>query len=173
MRINFLFVFFSLVVGFSFLGCSSTSKIATNETVEAQNDFVASQFPNIKMNSNLRLTVLDENNPLKINTPTFLSLENLSENSIFFAPETDIHLFISNGVEYVPLNNPISYGDPSEETLMPVGKSGAVTVVMVAPEITETDRLAQILVVVVSTVKRFGMKTDEKVGTYIEIILPP
>jgi hypothetical protein len=53
------------------------------------------------------------------------------------------------------------------------GKSGSITGFSVDPKITETNQPAQLLVVVVSTVQSFGMKTDEKVGAYLELTLSP
>lgn len=168
-----LSVCFFIVIALSVIGCTSNPVDSPLESLEPQNDFVASQFPNIKMNSNLRLTVLDENNPLKINFPAFLMLENLSKNSILFEPDTDIHVFLFNGSEFISADDNMAYSEPSEETLSATGKSGSVTGFAVDPKITETDRPAQILVVVVSTIKSFGMKTDEKVGAYVEITLQP
>ncbi len=167
------FAFFSLLTTFLLFGCSNTPVASTHDTLEPQNEFVVSQFPNIRMNSDLRLTVLEDNNPLKINHPTFLMLENLSKKSILFDPETDIHVLLFNGSEYVPIDNPITYAEPSEETLAAKGKGRSVTDVIIDPAIEETDQPAQLLVVVVSAVKSFGMKTDEKVGAYLELTLQP
>ncbi len=166
------FAFFFLLTTFLLFGCSNPPVASTHDTLEPQNEFVASQFPNIRMNSDLRLTVLD-NSFLKINFSIPLQIENLSKNSIFFEPETDIYLFLLNGSEYIPVDNRVTYGEPSEETLSAMGKGRAVTAISVAPQITNTDQPAQLLVVVVSAVKSFGMKTDEKVGAYLELTLQP
>ncbi|NUM48166.1 MAG: hypothetical protein HUU38_25955 [Anaerolineales bacterium] len=167
------FAFFFLLTTFLLFGCSNTPVASTQDTLEPQNEFVASQFPNIRMNIDLRLAVLEDNNPLKINFPAFLMLENLSKKLLLFDPETDIYVFLFNGSEYVPIDDNMAYGEPSEENLSATGKSGSITGFSVDPAITETDQPAQLLVVVVSTVKSFGMKTDEKVGAYLELILPP
>lgn len=167
------FAFFFLLTTFLLFGCSNPPVASTHDTLEPQNEFVASQFPNIRMNSDLRLTVLEDNNSLKINYSFPIQLENLSKNSLLFEPESDIHVFLFNESKYIPVDNLTYYGEPSEETLAGAGKGRAFTAFSIAPEITEINQPAQILVVVVSTIKSFGMKTDEKVGAYLELILPP
>jgi hypothetical protein len=129
------------------------------------------------MNTGLRLEVVElEYTTREIPVVTLL-LENGSDDQVWFVnPTYGVRIFhySSSDGEWTELRDHFVSASEGEDILVPREQGinwGAI--VSVAPDITNLNRPVEVRIVVVGRVYQQNLVTDDEIGAYIDVLLPP
>jgi len=126
------------------------------------------------VNGRLKLTPLELSGPVIQGSEFDIDIENISVDAIWFAPDRGAKIWIYDEVEgkWTEIRNKIVYSGVGT-VVEPKGNEPSRTLAIIEPDLPQGNAPITIRVTVMGKVYRDGKPTDEDVGGWVDVTLPP
>jgi hypothetical protein len=126
------------------------------------------------MNERIKLTPLVLTGPDKQVSEIDIDVENISVDAIWFEPDHGVRIWIYDEVKgkWTEVRNKIVFSGVGA-VVEPKGKEPSRTLALIVPDLPQGNAPITIRVSVMGKVYRDGKITDEDVGGWVDVTLPP